>query len=115
MAIKAITDLTPEWFTPEGQEGDENPVKFLIKPLNGLQHAEIIGELRQEGEGFRITTDGITKALKYGLEDWIGVEGESGPINYQFKNLKYLPGDYHHLVAGEILRKTTISEDEQKK
>ena len=113
MTIKAVTDFIASWFTPDDQEGEETPARFLIKPLNGVQYAEIVTEFNQATS--MLTASGISKTLKYGLKDWEGIEGSEGALTYDAKNLKYLPGDYHHLIAAEIISRSSVQEDEIKK
>lgn len=115
MTIKAISDLAPAWFTPDDQEEEETPARFKIQQLNGIQSAEVFAEFRKDGDTPRLTAHGIKTAIKYGLCDWEGIEGESGEVKFSLENLDVLPGQYHVLIASEILAKADMTEDEAKK
>lgn len=116
MSIKAIKRLSGLWFTPEDQKGEDKPARFKIQPLNGLQHAEIISELRSDGRDYHLTYTGIQSALKNGLIDWENIEDEEGkPLSFKPSNLRCIPGNYLHEIAGEIIGLSNISEDDAKK
>lgn len=118
MAIKAISKLTEEWYTPEDQRGldeSERPARFKIKPLNGIQSAELINELRQDGDKMFFTKTGLKLALNYGLVGWENIDIDGQDLNYSVANMSRIPATYLHEVAGEILEKSTLSGEDQKK
>lgn len=114
MSIKIISKLSPEWFTPKDQRKEETPTRFKIRQLNGVEHAEVMAELREDGGRNYLTFRGVMAALK-GLLDWENVEDQNGEVTFSQSNLKMIPGDYLHEVAGAILEKSNISEEEEKK
>ena len=116
MAIKAISDFSPTWFIPDDQAGEKSPAQFKIKQLNGIQAAEVFAELKMINDvDASLSAEGVRLAIRYCLVGWDGIEGEGGPVVFSQDKLKYLPGHYHPQIAGAIVSKSNLSEDEAKK
>lgn len=134
MATQARTGLVPEWFTPLDQrdapgdpdepESESNPIKVIdrptryrLKPLDGLQFAEImtLGEHTSEGE-FIPTHLGRVLTMRYTLKDWENLDLKNGdPDPFSLPALHHMPG--HHLIeaVNHIIRVSMNTEDDEKK
>jgi len=115
MAIRAITDFSETWFTPEDQQGEDTPARFKVRQLDGLQTTALFSEMRMNGDQLALTAAGIRHAVNCGLVGWENIENEKGPLEFKKQNLKFLPGEYHSLIASEITIKSMMQDDEQKK
>lgn len=116
MTVKLNSGLSPEWYTPNDQVGEDQQCRFLLKPLTGAQHAEVLMEMSQRnGESFLLNGKGMRLALEYGLADWDGVLDEVGaPLKFKRKRVADLPAHYHIELSHRVLNISGISEDEQK-
>ena len=115
MSIKAVKKITEDWYTIAGQEGEENPARFKIRSLNGVEHAAVISHLKVENGNFVLNFGGVMEAVKFGLVGWEGFEGEDGPLDFSLENLDFIPGLHIREAASAILKMCNISEDEVKK
>ena len=113
MAIKAMSGITDEWYTPESQEGEEEPTRFKIRGLNGSQLLEL-GEFIDSDTG-NISTAGLVAACKLGLKGWENVfddEGEKVPFTRV--NINRLPPEIIGELGGKVFTQSLLDEDERK-
>lgn len=78
MAITAINQFGPEWFTLDGQEDDDNPGRVKLQGLDGQGQAEVAPELRITEDGIEPTPRGIRILFRYGLVDWDNITDLGG-------------------------------------
>jgi hypothetical protein len=116
MPITAISNLTPEWYTPECEKGVDDPTRFKLKPLDGKEYMEIMSEFRREESGeFTISSRGLHAALKYGLVGWENFMDSHGKdVKYSPHNLGKVPPIILQELAGEIINRSELGETERK-
>ena len=113
MSIKALTGLVPEWYTPEGQEDNDNPAAFELTPLKAPQVAtlqkyfdKVTGEI--DGEG-------LYKAAVMGITNWRNIlNHENKPLKFSRRNIEFLPYEKLLIIGGEVLANSFITEDDEK-
>ena len=119
MAIKALNPFEPVWYTPKDEVDDENPTRFKIKGMNGVQFADVASEfiLDDKREIQNISKDGAVKALKYGLVDWENFANDKGTVKFTKNinmNLQFIPYELIIELAMEIVAISDQTEDERK-
>ena len=106
MAINAITKIAADWYTPESEREEENPTRFKIQPLNGLQHMEVLNDLYKSGP---------FNALRYGLVGWENFSDENGKeIKFSAKNIERIPPLLLSELSTEIVNRSELGEDATK-
>lgn len=116
MAITAISKLTAEDYIAQSDREDESPTRFRLRPLNGLQYMEVISELSRGDDGqLRISGKGMKLALQYGLVGWSNFRDSDGKeIKFNPVNVEKIPPVILSELAGEIINRSEIGEDERK-
>lgn len=115
MAVRALTGLVAEWFTPSSQEGEAAPARFKIKPLDGEQFNNVMHGIEFSAASAVLSGAAVRDVLAMSLTDWEGVENTDGtaleckPINH-----KYLPGFMRIEIASEVFTKSILTDDEKK-
>lgn len=133
MATQARTGLVAEWFTPldqrdtladpESPESESNPLtvidrptRYRLKPLDGMQFAEIMtmGEHGLDGS-FIPTHVGRKLTLAYTLKDWENLDHKDKPDKFSLGALHHIPG--HHIIecANHIIEVSGPTEDDELK
>jgi hypothetical protein len=115
--LKALNPLTPDWYTPKAEEGKDNPTRFRIKPLSGVEAMDL--ELFQDVEGnTRISGRSARTILRHGLSDWenFGTDTEKVPFKggNPDENIARLPTGIADELVAEIFRRTVMMENERK-
>lgn len=110
-----ITGITPEWFELPNQKGDADPVKFLIRPLNGMEGADIVLNSYDVRTG-SINQSGIITAFKLCVQDWKNISGPgpSGLLEYSKQAILSLRTPWILEVGARILEISKINEDGSK-
>lgn len=117
MAIKALDPMVPIWWTPESEAKSENPTRFRIKPLTGIQRIEVNTDTKMTGRGLVISAAGIRTALRYGLVGWENFNNADGPVVFSFdvdENLAVLPEGVILKLVDRILTASSVSEEAKK-
>lgn len=114
MGIKALEGLTPTWFTPPGQDGDDKPTRFKCRPLDGNEYAEVADYVGFIGGGLKIGAAGQLLCLRYGLADWDGFEDSAGPVEFNMVNIRRIPYSTRTALATHIFVSSNLSEDQEK-
>lgn len=116
--MKALNKVTPEWYTPKAAEEQENPARFMVRGLTGIEFVEVMPFVAFDDEGgYMITVEAVKPLIKHGLVDWENIEGEDGkalPFGMQTK-LAHIQADMLFELAKEIYNRTQVTGDEQKK
>lgn len=112
MSITALTGLVPEWFTPEGQEGDDKAT-FELTPLKAPQVAKLQKYFdRETGE---IGGEGLYNAAVMGVTAWQGVVDHEGkPLKFNLRNLDMLPYENLLILGGQILGNSFLTGEDEK-
>lgn len=118
MSTKALTGLVAEWFTPTNQRGDEveDPTRYKIKPLDGLQFLEVAshGKVLANGD-FLPDHTGRLLLLRHGLKDWENLLDHAGePLAFNLARIKFVPVDHLGEIASEILQLSALGAEDRK-
>jgi len=116
MAITVKKTLGSEWYTPASEKESEEPARFKLKDLNREQLDDAMNGAMMDDKGsFRLSPQGTRSALKNGIEEWEGVEDESGEkLKCTFVNHRYLPWQLGQELAAEIVTKAMLGDPEEK-
>lgn len=114
MALTLKTSMTEEWYELEGQEGDENPARVKLKPLNGEQLDRAMEGAILEGANAGMSSKGIKSALRDGIADWENINDENGPVECKPKKYHLLSWSSRAELATVIINRSNMSEDQQK-
>lgn len=116
MAIKPINGLVPEWFTPTSQQGDDNPTRVKIRPLDGMQHMEVMMHVDVAGSGdLFVDAKGMGLALKFGMVEWENFTDDKGlPIPCTPDNYGKLPSNDLAEIGRTIINRSNLTEDARK-
>ena len=111
--LKALNPLVPEWYTPEEEKEDPNPTEFLIRPLSGVERADV--EFRHdELHGASMTERGARVCLKHGLRGWKNFQDSEGPVKFNDinpeENMRRLPLSLVTELAFQIWHKSHLNE-----
>ena len=115
MAITALTGLVAEWFTPKSQEGEPNPARFKVNPLNGEQCNNVMHGVEFGLTKATLSGEAVRDILAIGLTDWEGVEDSDGAaLECERGNHKFLPPFLRIEIASEIFSNSFLTGDEKK-
>lgn len=118
MATKALTGLVAAWFTPSDQVGEdvEDPTRYYIKPLDGLQFMEVAanGDILKDGS-FIPSHTGRMLLLRHGLKGWENVlEPDGKPLEFNLARIKFLNANHLIELTNEILERSSLGAEDQK-
>lgn len=112
MAIKALSKVAPDWYTPESEKNSNSPTRFMLRPLTPPEKESV---MEFSSNNFVIPPHNFGKVLAMGLQDWENFNDDQGQkIKCSIANHPRLPGDIRMELANEILIRSNISEDEEK-
>lgn len=126
MAIKAINQFGPEWYTLAGQQDDEQPARVKLQGLDGAGQAEIAHELDVTEAGIVPTPRGIRILFRYGLLDWEHIndldgaalpfphETPGGPVD-PLAAQRRLPYNVQSEICSKLFELTFAPPDDKKK
>ncbi len=119
MALRALTGLVPEWYTPEEERGANNAAEFYLTPLTRLQFIEVMSLClpAPDGQvGVAMTYKARELALQYGLTDWKNVEDkDGGSLPFSRDNVGTIPGEILNELSGKIIEDASVLEADRKK
>jgi hypothetical protein len=115
--LKALNPLTPEWYTPKSDEGNDSPTRFKIRPLSGVEGMDL--ELFRDVEGnTRISGRSAKMILRHGLSDWENFGSDADKLDFKpgnpDENIARLPMAIADELVAEIFRRTVMQETERK-
>lgn len=114
----SVKGVEPEWFDLPEPGGDGPVAGFLIKPLNGMQMAEIVGDYLKERNGQKtIGAGGITQAFRWGVKGWRNIEdGEHAGEDLLFtrENMQKIPWTAIMNVGARILELSQLGDSDRK-
>ena len=113
MAIKALTGLVPDWYTPESQREADEPARFKLKPLDAKEMVEV-QDYHDPDKG-QIKPEGLYRALELSLTDWENVNDQNDrPLKCTRTNIKTLPIEIIAECGAEAINRSFLSEDDEK-
>ena len=116
MPIKSASGLSEFWYTPEEEEGDENPTRFKLKPLSQFDLMEVFMEGHWSDDGVFIANHrGCVIMLRKGLRDWEEFFDHNGePIKFTRSNQNLIPAPVLIKIANKIMNGSIVTDDEKK-
>ena len=114
MAIRALSGLVPEWYTPAGQDDDASPTRFQIRPLNGRELGMVSDHISIADNRMLIAAEGVDRCRAMGLQDWENLEGENGPLRFSRNAMDLLPVGIRRELASKIVTISYLSDDNRK-
>lgn len=115
MAIKPIQGLIAQWFTPSSEEGEENPTRFKLKPLDGLAFLDVMsqGIIREDG-AFIPNPQGRMTLLKHGLVEWENFTDNGKDLKCNHTNFHRIPAVELAEICNELVVLSSFSEEAEK-
>lgn len=116
--MKAISIIVPSWYVPKSEEGKESPTRFKLRGLTGMEFLAVHENAKERNGGYVLGTDAQKAALKYGLVGWEGLNDDKGPVEFsriQDDNLARIPFDVIRELTNEVLARTELSGEDEKK
>lgn len=116
MPITAIDNLSPSWYTPECEKDEENPTRFNLRPLDGLEYMEVIAEVTKlESGDFSISSRGMQKAIRSGVVGWENFLGSNGKdIKFSPHNINKIPPLILQELASEVIERSELGAEAEK-
>ena len=117
MSVKALNPFAPFWYTPEADQGSENPTKFKIRGLNGSEIGYVSPEFVIDDAQRMVTGmsgKGIDLTLRYGLLDWENFENDNGKVKFSPNNFALIPHLTRVELAMQIIAASYVSDEEKK-
>lgn len=119
MSLTLHKGLEPEWFIPESQKEESNPVQFKIAPMKSRQYVIFAtgidysdGDTGEPKVSF--SERSINIALKQ-VKGWKNVNDENGEsIAFTRSRLDDIPNEIMFELIGRIAEISHISEEEEK-
>ena len=116
MALKAPKPITPDWYTPIGENGAQ-PTRFKLRGLSSLERLTL-SELKIQRNRIFLDVDSALKLFGMALLDWENMlTHEGAPLEFSVDmraNLEALETELINELAGEILRLSFLDPDEKK-
>ena len=94
----SIKGVSPEWYTLAMDEGEDDPVQFYLKPLDGIDWAFVMMESYSTETG-EIGGAGAIKAFKLGVKNWKNIEDADNQGN----ELRYSAQAFGKILPGWIM------------
>lgn len=118
MAIRAADPITPFWYTPDSEKNKENPTRFHLKPLNGVEMFEVRSRIKMEDGQYVASADCARAVLRSGIVGWENFEGADGQVKFDVvdraRNLDHIPFKLVAELFSAIINRSTLSETERK-
>ena len=114
MTIKANDGLVPAWYTPKIEEdNNEQATQFFLQPLTGPQLLDV--QPHFDLEKMTVRGPGLVIALRYGLKGWKNLTNREGvELPFAAASIDFLPSEIIAELGGEIIRVSTLDEDDIK-
>ena len=115
MAIKPLSGLAPEWYTPK-QDGEENEqTAWHLKPMDGMEYMEVMS-ISQVVDGFiDFTPDAVRLVIKYGLIGWRNFKDENGnDLVFNTANVRLIDSNHLTEIAQQIILRSSLSAAQKK-
>ena len=112
----SIKGIAPEWWPLPADEGEEDPVRFYLKPLDGLAWTSVLMESYDAETGV-VGGAGVIKAFKLGVKDWENIEDGDKPgqlLKFSLPAMGKLNPGWIMDVGNRILEISRIRAEESK-
>lgn len=118
--MRANDLVTATWYTPKSEEGSEQPTRFKLRGLTGVEFIDVQSKVAKNDDGnFVITADAMRVSLRYGLTDWEAFVDSSGKdlafSGNQKDNIDRLPFKTIIELSDEIMARTQLDDEIKKK
>jgi len=116
MPTITINKTTPSSYVLKAQKEESDQTQFMIKPLTGLEHMEVLALADAGDQGQMIYAGKSLKlALMFGLKGWENLCDQDGKaIEFNRLNIDLLPPLDLHELAQEILTRSELTSTERK-
>jgi len=116
MGIKALEGFSKYWYTPLGQDNDEDKTKFYLKPFNSEQLDYVLegATYNDQGDLISLSPKGVKYGLKQGLRDWENFCDSTGEIKFKQSEFYRLPYQIRQGIVLDLVTKSIVSEDAEK-
>lgn len=116
MAISAVRKLAPINYTPESEEGGDQPSTFKLGQLNGEQYLEVMAASSIDEDGQpKLSGAAMKLALRHGVIGWSGVyDADDKPLKFSYNNLKTLPVELLMELVAEVFTRSSVDGEELK-
>ncbi len=114
MAIKAYKGMTPEWYTPSDQEGQDEPARFKIRGLTGPEFLDVQSHF--DIANAQVKGSGLVLACRLGLLDWENIVDDEGKSTTFTKagGIDRLPAEVIATTGSKIIALSVMDGDETK-
>lgn len=113
MAIKAHSGMTPEWYTPDSQEGMDDATRFRVVGLTGAELLEL-NQYMDSTTG-AVQGPGLVQACRVGLKGWENVVDEEGRnVTFNRIAIARLPAEIIAEVGAKIISLSVLDDEETK-
>ena len=119
MTIHASEPVVPFWYTPESEKDNDNPTRFHLKPLNGVEMFEVRSKIKFDADGQLVTTaDCARTVLRAGLLGWENFLASAGAVEFDIanrdSNIARIPFAMVSELFSELIKRSTLSETVRK-
>lgn len=116
MAIIARGKITEVIFITENDRESEDPTKFTLKPMDGVQYMGVMAEGNIDADGMMSFSERTMKsALRYGLVGWDNFnDGDGKKVKFSRLQFGQLPVEVLTEIFSEIISISTVDEDDSK-
>lgn len=119
MTIRAAEHIVPFWHTPESEKDKDNPTRFHLKPLDGVELFAVRSMIKFDAEGNLITSPECARTvLRTGLLGWENFVNTSGPVVFdaveRTRNLAHLDFNMVSELFSAIINRSTLTETARK-
>ncbi len=114
MSIQALAGLLPAWYTPKGQDDDDKPTRFKVRPLDGEQYGDVAEHVGVVNGAVRLSSRGISQCLKHALIGWENFTGVDGDVAFFAANFRLIPYLIRVELATHIFIISSLSEEQEK-
>lgn len=112
MAIRALSGVSEEWYTPKSEEGEDKPTRFKFRPMTPSQRESVMDVM---GDDIGIPVKNYAQVLKMCLVDWENFEDESGnQVKCTWTNHNKIPSNIRLELGAHIIISSMIDGEQEK-
>jgi len=112
MAIVPTEKMAPAMYTPPDQEGNPDPTRFRLKPLDGMEYLEVMPHIVVKDGFINYDGEGMVKLIRFGLVGWENFRDDGEEIPFSPFNVRRLTPLRLQGIAREIANRSQLTEDE---
>ena len=115
MATQLLSGLAPEYIKLDIDSDKDNQTEYNIRPLNGMQYAQVVARCVFKDGYLCVTEDAIPLIIQFGLLGWKNMlDGEGNEVDFDRALVNNIPGTDLFALARKIFTKSTLAESEKK-